>query len=222
MSIPQILKENRFYTRLLLLFGAAGLLILNKAKFKGEIVLMVNGAHNPFLDSFFKYITYLGDGFFIIPFAVLIFLFRNRYQGLLILIIYGVNSAIIQFMKRVIYADMERPYEVLHQGLGYAYHQVEGVYINSIHSFPSGHANSGFAFFMALTFISKDKRWGMLFFFIALAVGVSRMYLFQHFFIDVYAGMMYAFFITLGVYHLITKKTNWETTLNTPLISKKR
>jgi len=220
MSIPQILKENRFYTRLLLLFCAVGLLMMAKYP-KGEIVMAVNAHYNPLLDIFFKYITYLGDGFVIIPLAILIYLFKNRFHGALILITYGLNSLIVQLMKRILYLDMERPFEVLHRGLGYKFHEVEGVYINSIHSFPSGHANSAFAFFMVLTFIAKDKRWGMLFFFIALMVAVSRMYLFQHFFMDVYAGMMYAFFITLGVYHFITKKTDWEERLNTSFLNRK-
>lgn len=221
MSIPQILKENRFYTRLLLLFGAVGLLVMSKYP-KGAIVVAINGHNTPFLDVFFKYITYLGDGFVIIPVAILILLFKNRFHGILTLITYAVNGLIIQLLKHSIYKDMSRPYLELYKNLGQDFHEVAGVTMHSFNSFPSGHSSSAFTFFMVLTFISKEKKWGMLFFIIALTVAFSRVYLFQHFFMDIYAGMMYAFFITLGIYHVITKKTDWQEKLNTPLIKSKK
>ena len=221
MSIPQILKENRFYTRLLLLFCAVGLLIMAKYP-KGEIVLAINGSYNPFLDVFFKYATYLGDGFVIIPFALLIYLFKNRFHGALLIITYVINGLIIQLLKHTIYKDMTRPYVELVKNLGNTYHEVEGVAMHSFNSFPSGHSNATFTFFMVLTFISKEKKWGMLYFLIALLVATSRMYLFQHYFMDIYAGMMYAFFITLGIYHFITKKTDWEVRLNSSFINRKK
>ncbi len=221
MSIPQILKENRFYTRLLLLFCAVGLLVMAKYP-KGAIVLAFNHVHTPFMDILFKYMTYLGDGFVIIPISILIFLFKNRFHGILLVITYSVNGIIIQLLKHTIYKDMTRPYVELVKHLGNTYHEVEGVTVHSFNSFPSGHSNAAFTFFMVLTFISKNKQWGMLFFVTALVTAVSRIYLFQHYFMDVYAGMMYAFFVTLGIYHFITKKTDWEDRLSTSFLNRKK
>nr|MCU0348977.1 phosphatase PAP2 family protein [Saprospiraceae bacterium] len=67
---------------------------------------------------------------------------------------------------------------------------VEGVDLHSAAtSFPSGHAMSAFALYSLLVFIlPSQKRFALPLFALALSVAISRIYLVQHFWPDVYAG----------------------------------
>jgi membrane-associated phospholipid phosphatase len=54
----------------------------------------------------------------------------------------------------------------------------------------------------------KSRAWGLLFFFLALLAGISRMYLVQHFFEDIYAGAWLGTVLTWLIYELFERK-NW-------------
>jgi membrane-associated phospholipid phosphatase len=55
-------------------------------------------------------------------------------------------------------------------------------------SFPSGHTATAFAFMVVLSLCLKHRLLTVLFSFIALSVGISRIYLLQHFGWDVAIG----------------------------------
>ena len=76
-------------------------------------------------------------------------------------------------------------------------HFVKDLYILTVHSFPSGHAVTAFSAGVVLTYLVKDKRWGMLLLIAASLIGYSRMYLSQHFFEDVLAGSVIGVFVSL-------------------------
>jgi len=63
---------------------------------------------------------------------------------------------------------------------------------NYFRSFPSGHTTGAFSMFFLLACLlpERHRRFGILFFFVALIVGYSRMYLAAHFFADIYAGSL--------------------------------
>lgn len=67
---------------------------------------------------------------------------------------------------------------------------VENIHFATRNSFPSGHTTAAMA--MCSTFaLLSTKPWHKTFFLIlGLAVGYSRIYLSQHFFVDVYVGSM--------------------------------
>jgi membrane-associated phospholipid phosphatase len=67
-------------------------------------------------------------------------------------------------------------------------------------SFPSGHTTSAFAFYSLLAFFIPNKWIKMLCLVCAALVGISRMYLVQHFLKDVTTGMLTGFLIALVVY----------------------
>ena len=81
---------------------------------------------------------------------------------------------------------------------GGAFHQtgVPGVEQVLTLSFPSGHTVTAFAltFFVASTVLSFKTGWW--FCILAILVGFSRIYLGQHYMIDVYVGSMIGIFIT--------------------------
>jgi len=72
-------------------------------------------------------------------------------------------------------------------------------------SFPSGHTMSAFALYGFLALILPKKNWlGPLMLIIALLIGISRIYLVQHFLKDIYLGAIMGTFIALLLYYLQT------------------
>ena len=63
-------------------------------------------------------------------------------------------------------------------------------------SFPSGHSVSAFCAAVVITFVTKEKYWGTFMLIIAALVAYSRMYLSEHFLIDVTAGSALGIFVT--------------------------
>ncbi len=70
-------------------------------------------------------------------------------------------------------------------------------------SFPSGHTLAAFSAFGLLALMYGGRRiWQLVFFLLALAVGISRMYLGQHFLKDVMAGSVLGVLVALTVHHV--------------------
>jgi membrane-associated phospholipid phosphatase len=74
---------------------------------------------------------------------------------------------------------------------------VKGVEILDHHSFPSGHTLTAFATGVLLTYLAKNKSWGVLLVLFGVLVGFSRMYLSEHFFEDVIGGSVMGVFLTI-------------------------
>ncbi len=155
---------------------------------KEEIHIFINKLHFPFLDELMKYWTYLGDGvvlLIIILFAVLIS-FRH---SIILLGSYLISGMIVQVLKRFIFTEMPRPVKYFDlQNIDYQLYLVPDVHQHAWHSFPSGHTAAAFAVFFSLALLSKSKVLQLGCFALALGVAYSRLYLSQHFLIDVVAG----------------------------------
>ena len=186
-SLLQLLRANRpFYLTYAGLLLAAGGLQL--AFTQTELMQWVNARNTPAADRFFTYATYLGDGAF---FAVVILalLLRSYRWAIKCMATFLLTTLVAQGLKRLVFADRLRPAKFFEeQSLNFRY--VEGVELAHYHSFPSGHSTSAFALFCLLALLVKDKRWGYAFAVLAALAAYSRVYLFQHFVEDVYAGSM--------------------------------
>jgi len=77
-------------------------------------------------------------------------------------------------------------------------HQIVGEHLHSSHSFPSGHTITAFAFFLALAYFTKRPLLHFLYFVLALLVGFSRIYLSQHFVLDVLVGSVVGVAVTVS------------------------
>ncbi|MFN4147550.1 MAG: phosphatase PAP2 family protein [Runella sp.] len=184
-----------FYLSYLLLLAGVGWfqLLFSQA----DISLWVNQHHHPVADIFFKYFTHLGDGAFCIALGVICFFF-SRLKGRLLILAYALSGVLAQILKRFAFPDRPRPAayfaEILPQ-----IHTVAGVELAHWHSFPSGHTTSAFAVFGFLAF-QVSTTWakvGLLL--VAVLVGYSRLYLFQHFLVDVYFGSILGITIAWGI-----------------------
>jgi membrane-associated phospholipid phosphatase len=99
---------------------------------------------------------------------------------------YLATGLFVQLMKRLFFEDMVRPAGYF-QDLAQL-HVVEGVVLLSSRSFPSGHATTAFALFLCLALLLKSRFMKLICFLLASLAAFSRVYLSQHFLIDVYAG----------------------------------
>lgn len=153
---------------------------------QGIILLWVNKHNSPLADVFFKYATHLGDGILCVVVGLL-HLLKSYRKGISILIIFAVSGIISSIIKAL--ADVPRPAAYFEKSLSLL-HRVDGVAWYYNHSFPSGHTNSAFALYFLLALWSKNHVSKFAFLLLAISVAYSRMYLLQHFLIDVTFGAL--------------------------------
>ena len=83
---------------------------------------------------------------------------------------------------------------------------VAGAPLLQNYSFPSGHTTFIFAGMCYLSLLVKSHFYQIVFFVLALLCGLSRIYLFQHFYVDVYVGSILGICITLLLYFILHEK----------------
>lgn len=201
----QVYKDSKLFYILSLLFLLVGAAILINTN-KGDVEIWVNQFHGPILNIFFYWITYLGDGIF--SFAVVIVLFFRRiYLGLLSAISLISTSVVTQTLKRGVFDDFPRPSRFFDPAV-IQLKFVDGLEMHGYFSFPSGHSSGAFSIFILLSLISKKPVVQIICFFVAITTAFSRVYLLQHFFMDIYAGSMLGIVVTSFMYFIIQYKTN--------------
>lgn len=169
---------------------------------KEKSFLLINQFHSLFFDYFFSYITNFGDGFVWIPLMIFTMIYQRK-KWLIVVINFIFSTALAIILKGLIFTNVLRPAYLLKEG--FRLHFVEGVKIYTQNSFPSGHTITAFA--VAFTFIlllKKKSNLKYLFFTLAFLVGFSRVYLAEHFLIDVIAGAFLGVISTYSTIYLIS------------------
>lgn len=190
--LNQLIKERSVVFLLLPFLMVVAFFILYYGK--SESHLMINGWNSAYGDSFFKYITHAGDG---LLFALIIipFLFI-RIRWALYMLIASVFTLISVFvLKKILFKGMPRPFKYFEDPD--VLHIVDGVKMHSMNSFPSGHTITAFAIFFVLLFIVKNQYLKMAFVLMAILAGYSRVYLSQHFLIDIFFGAILGILIAV-------------------------
>jgi membrane-associated phospholipid phosphatase len=183
-----------------------------------ELHLWFNKFHFEELNSFFSFITYLGDGLGWVIFCI-IFLFIS-FKGSLFIFLSGLLSGTItQVLKRFVFNDINRPlFYFKPEDLP----TISGIDNHMNFSFPSGHSTSAFALFFTLSLIINKPKISIGFFFLAFLAAFSRIYLHQHFYRDTYVGAFIGVVSTLVIYYWFYKKVNekpkWSKSLLSPKI----
>ncbi len=188
-----------FYGVFLIIGG--GLLLLFS---KEDLFLELNSLNTTAGDLVFPYITYLGEGYFSIL-LVLFFLFCRYSLAIISTISFLLTGGVVQLLKHLVFSDVLRPIKHF-EGLADV-HTVAGVSMHSFFSFPSGHSAGAFSlFFMAsLVLLGKWKYLGVILLILAVLTGYSRIYLGQHFPVDVYAGSIIGVGCTWLTYWFISR-----------------
>lgn len=196
--------ENRVFFSCFILFllVGAGLLLTIET---GDCIRFFSNHRSFWGDLFFRYGTQIGEEptYFVAAF-ILLFV---RFRYILLIALSGLIVTIVAFSAKAFFLH-DRP-SVFFSKLKEleTLNLIEGVdLLGSATSFPSGHTMSGFALFALLAFLSKYKKWvGFTFFMFALIVGVSRIYLVQHFLKDVYLGAIMGVIIAILIYQISLK-----------------
>jgi len=200
-----LIRDNRLFFICFSLFAIAGAILLQIVP-QGQDILFFSDRRSPAGDWIFRWGTHLGEGPAFLSAALVFFWFRKR--GALFILLLGFVVMWVSYGTKTFFAH-DRPYAwFLQLGQWSQIHPVDGVTIHAgATSFPSGHTMAAFALYSFLAFaLPRKGGWPAVFFLLALIVGVSRIYLVQHFLKDVYAGALIGVFLALAVYMLYAKK----------------
>jgi membrane-associated phospholipid phosphatase len=169
------------------LFLISGAVILFVTE-KGSWVIWLNENGSYFFDRLFTYWTWLGDGLiFLVP--IVLFLFRSYLFLFITFLAIIVQTVFVQGLKRFVFPGLVRP-KMYFENFG-SFRQIEDIQFYSNNAFPSGHTATAFTCALIFSLFLEDKRWSLALVLVAISVGISRIYLMQHFFIDIYFGSIF-------------------------------
>jgi membrane-associated phospholipid phosphatase len=200
--IELIQKHKLFYVLTLLFWLVCGLVLLLTDK--GEPLLFINSYHYHVYDYFFFFMTYFGDGLFSVLFLVGILLFVNMRKAFVVTVTFLVVVLVIQALKFAFVEPRPSIYFQETQGVYY----IPWLEIHKFNSFPSGHTAQAFCFALCICFYAQ-KRYAVLVFTLAALTGLSRMYLLQHFPIDVLVGSFVAVVLTTLIFPLLENRESF-------------
>lgn len=193
-------------TLVLALILAVALLIVPKA----ELHLALCQPHTTFLDTIIPFFTNLVDW---LPYLIVVLLlfYRAGWSTFLASNLL-LTTLIVQPIKHIVHAP--RPLTWFAEYMpDITLPLVEGVRMNHWLSFPSGHTATFFALFFCVSIILcaeniKGKYILSFLCFLCASFGAyTRIYLSQHFALDIFAGILIAICSTLILYFFLVKNT---------------
>ena len=191
---------------MLALILAIALLVVPKA----ELHFALCQPHTPFLDAIVPVFSDLVDW---LPYlCVVLLLFYRAGWATLLASNLLLSTLIVQPIKHIVHAP--RPLTWFADNMPeITLPLVEGVRMNLWLSFPSGHTTTFFVLFFSLSIILcaeniRGKNILSFICFLCASFGAyTRIYLSQHFALDIFAGILIAIFSTLILYFFLVRKT---------------
>lgn len=157
---------------------------------------------NLFFDKFYYYITYLGDGNVAVALLTLLLIYNLRI-GIYSTLTFVCASLTSIALKHFVFDDANRPFFIFNYFERKTLRLVDGVDVYIHNSFPSGHATQAFAILISLAFCLPNKLHKMFLFVLAVLTAYSRVYISQHWLIDITAGSLIGFGFSVLFYFLI-------------------
>lgn len=183
MTLKSVYKENQtFFLGYFFLLLIAVIILLVNTKEAGFILL--NPYHSDFLNFVFEGVTLLGDGLFTVAFCVVLLFVKKRYLSFIVFLSFATSGIITQVIKDFV---IEARPAVFLEKTKYPYF-INHVTLHNFHSFPSGHSTSAFALVSIIAFAVEDKKYAIPLLLLATIISYSRIYLGQHFLLDVSVG----------------------------------
>jgi membrane-associated phospholipid phosphatase len=140
--------------------------------------------------------------------ALIMLAFGTWRRFLLVACSASFSSIIAQVLKRVFFHDALRPVEFADRMPDLR--MVEGVVLHHQNSFPSGHATAAFSCCLALAILFPTQGRAFLLACLASVIAFSRIYLSQHFTVDVVAGAAIGMATTLFCWYLWYRRSTLE------------
>lgn len=177
---------------------------------KAELHLALCQPHTTGLDTIVPIITNLVDW---LPYlCVILLLFYRVGWATFLASNLLLSTVIVQPIKHIVCAP--RPLTWFAENMpDVTLPLVEGVRMNHWLSFPSGHTTTFFVLFYSLSIIlcAENVTGKMILSFLCFLCAsfgaYTRIYLSQHFALDIFAGILIAVFSTLSLYFFLVKKT---------------
>lgn len=175
--------------------GLACLLITSSLVYSRETVfLCLNHDLGKMADQFFVFFTLLAEGWMWIPYFILVFGWFKK-DALFILLNFLLSTILTQIPKQLFLPNISRP--IASNINPNDFHRVAGVEMHSWNSFPSGHTATAFTIYLVTVYLFP-KNWVIIIGFLyATTCAYSRVYLGQHFPLDLGGGILVAIASTL-------------------------
>lgn len=140
-------------------------------------------------DVTFDTFSYLAEGWQWIPYFIILF-GRFKKDAVFILLNFLISTLLTQIPKNLIWSRVSRP---MASGISHdLIHTVKGIEMHLWSSFPSGHTATAFTIFLVTVYFFPKKSVLFIGAIYAVACGYSRVYLGQHFPLDVAGGIIVA------------------------------
>lgn len=194
------LRQNSLFYSLSGIFIIIGLVLLSLLE-TGDLVLYFGHNRTPFFDSLFSIITKFGEELAYAIITIALLFVRFRYAIMIPII--GILVTILSYVLKTFF---KHPRPAVYFRDSPALDTVEYVgdvtLLQGLTSFPSGHTFSAFCLFGMLAYALHRIRFGkalqLICFLLAALIGLSRVYLFQHFLKDILFGAALGTLLTIA------------------------
>ena len=204
--------RSRSFVLLVLLFLVVLALVffeITKGLDEGIIVLVSQIVGNPILDLIMQSITESGDIFYLLGSGIVILLIKKtRRIGITLMILLVLSTLLTGYIKCGV--DRDRP-DFIYEGVDFPVDISRDTFAlfcegGSNASFPSGHAARSMIFGIILAFTLSERfpRGCYLLFAYPILVSISRIYVLQHYPMDIIGGVILGIMLT-GVLAYQTK-----------------
>ncbi len=188
MKMGKIKYIDKFILSLVAITGLALMLAFTVPK--GTFVLFMQYLRTPVLDYIMEFFSFLGLGIMVIPVLILVW----RRCGLWQLIASGGTAIFLAIIIQLLKRTFNEPRPAL--ALEFMPEPYPFSIPHELFSFPSGHSATAFFIATTLFMVFRTRKILILAFIYATLVAISRIYLFQHFFVDTVVGAIIG--ISLG------------------------
>lgn len=196
-----IWEYNWFFVPIAMFFGFCGVLAI-LVPYSQELLFFNDLRREPF-NTLFQFLTQCGEFGAFILFGIAAFFWKPRY-AILIAVVGLLALPVGYFVKDIIGVDRPITYFEKNTSVEQLV-LVPNVSLNRGQtSFPSGHTMAAFALYGLLALMAghRHERWGLGFALMAILVGISRVFLVQHFMVDVLAGAFLGLILSSLVWYL--------------------
>jgi membrane-associated phospholipid phosphatase len=165
------------------------------------LFLLLNRDFGTIADDVLLGFTYLAEGWMWIPYLIIVGWFLKKDKAIIIYC-FAISTLLTQIPKLVLLPNIKRP---IASGIDpNLIHKVEGVVMHQLSSFPSGHTATAFTIFLLTIYLFDNKKMVLIGLIYAMLCAYSRVYLGQHFPLDLGGGILVAI-ITVEISKRIRK-----------------